>query len=427
VIRVALQRDKAGRPAAIRIQVGAIDFRGLGQRIRGWIPRMPGLIAHSARALVSGVRASVPEFQLRRDLGGRPEAIVLRFGAVTAQTGDGRLKRLHAGLAASLRWLSAALAPCVPHAVVARDEWGRANAIHVRFGPQATAGTGDAGARETADVWVIEPVGSGVLARIQEFWKYRRILKYLAVQAIQRMYVGMNLGILWLFVRPLLPIFISTVVFGSLLQIPSGKVPYFLFFLTGTTCWMLFERSLLWVTRSLDSQRGMMQKMYFPRLLVPVSSVAPAVLDAGTYMGLLLCAGFYYLWKDGRWYLTLGPGLVTAFAAAALSVLLAIGVGLWTSVWQVRVREVRFTLRYVMRFWNYLTPVLYPLSQIPPRYRWAVFLNPMAPLVEAFKWGVIGDGVLNPTALASAVAVIAVTLISGVWYFTHAEAASIDA
>jgi lipopolysaccharide transport system permease protein len=190
---------------------------------------------------------------------------------------------------------------------------------------------------------------------------------------------------------------------------------------------MLFERSLLWVTRSLDSQRGMMQKMYFPRLLVPTSAVAPAVVDAGTYLGLLLCAGLYYLWKDGRWYLTLGPGLLVALAAAMLSVLMAIAVGLWTSVWQVRAREVRFTLRYVLRFWNYLTPVLYPLSQIPPQYHWAVFLNPMAALVEAFKWGIIGEGVLNPQALTSAVVVLALTLASGVWYFNHAEAASIDA
>jgi lipopolysaccharide transport system permease protein len=241
------------------------------------------------------------------------------------------------------------------------------------------------------------------------------------------MYVGMNIGIFWLFIRPLLPIFISTVIFGTLLRVPSGSVPYFLFFLTGTTSWMLFERSLLWVTRSLDSQRGLMQKMYFPRLLVPVSAVAPAIIDALTYSGLILCAGCYYLWKDGRWYLSFGPGLLVALAAAALSVLMAIAVGLWTSVWQVRARETRFTLRYFTRFWNYLTPVLYPLSQIPPQYRWVVFLNPMAALVEAFKWGVIGAGELNLPALASAVVVITLTLISGIWYFIHAEATSIDA
>jgi lipopolysaccharide transport system permease protein len=320
-------------------------------------------------------------------------------------------------------WLSTVVLPYLPRVVFQRDQTGRVLAVRVKMG---TTPAPEGGGHADLDTWLIEPVGSGIFSKIEEFWRYRRILKYLAVQSVQRLYVGMNLGILWLFLRPLLPIFISTLIFGSLLNVPSGNVPYFLFFLTGTMNWMLFERSLLWVTRSLEQQRGMIRKMYFPRLLVPVSSVAPAIVDLLIYAGLLLGTILYYWFREGHWYLRVGPSLLLALFAAFLSTLLAIAVGLWTSVWQVYAREVRYTLRYVVRFWNYLTPVLYPLSQVPPEYRWIMFVNPMAPIVEAFKWSVIGEGELHWPALGSAMAVTLVLLMAGTWYFSNAEAATVD-
>jgi homopolymeric O-antigen transport system permease protein len=227
-------------------------------------------------------------------------------------------------------------------------------------------------------------------------------------------------------VRPLLPILISTLIFGGLLNVPSDGVPYFLFFLAGSTSWMLFEQSALWATRSLDMNKGLIKKVYFPRLIVPLSSVAPAIVQAGVYGALLFASVVYYFVHDGRWYVRSGPGLIVALLAAGLSVLFAVAVGLWTTIWQVRFREVRYTLRYVLRFWNYLTPVLYPLSQVPEKYHWVVFLNPMAPVVEAFKWGVLGVGELNVTATISGLSVIVLTLVGGIWYFNRSEATSVD-
>lgn len=290
----------------------------------------------------------------------------------------------------------------------------------------APASGGGRGAARRAETWAIEPARAGVLAHLREFWRYRRITWFFATKTMMRMYQGTALGKFWLLARPLAPIAISTLIFGKLLGVPSEGVPYFLFFLAGSTTWMLFEQSLLWVTRSLDMNKGLIKKVYFPRLVVPVSAVTPAIIYAAVYVTLLLLTLGYFLAQDGRWYLAHGPGLLLAPVAAALSVVFAIALGLWTSVWQVRARDVRFTLRYVLRFWFYLTPVIYPLSQVPERYRALVFLNPMAVVVETFKWSTLGIGGLYPGALLVSVLLIALVLVSGIWYFTRAEAASVD-
>src|SRR5687768_1378394 len=105
--------------------------------------------------------------------------------------------------------------------------------------------------------WVIEPVREGFAARVEEFWRYRRILMFLSARAVKGTYQGMTLGVFWLFARPLLPIAISALIFGSLLKVPSDGIPYFLFFLAGQSVWYVFEQSLLMTTRSLDSSKGM--------------------------------------------------------------------------------------------------------------------------------------------------------------------------
>jgi lipopolysaccharide transport system permease protein len=274
--------------------------------------------------------------------------------------------------------------------------------------------------------WLIEPTRSGLGAAARELWAYRRLFIFFSVQGIKALYEGTSLGIFWLFARPLLPVLISTFVFGSLLQISSNGVPYFLFMLTGNSVWMLFDRSLLWATRSLDSQRAIIKKLYFPRQIVPVAAVAPALVYFGIYMTLIVLAAFYYLFKDGRWYLAIGPGWLIAFAVAALAIVMAVALGFFTAVWQTRFREVRYGLRYVMMFWFYLTPVIYPMSQVPPHLQWVIYLNPMASIVETFKWGLLGVGSFPVLPLLSSLVVLTIVFAAGLWYFSRSEAASVD-
>jgi lipopolysaccharide transport system permease protein len=274
--------------------------------------------------------------------------------------------------------------------------------------------------------WVIDASRAGLRDRLFEFWRYRRVLSYFSTKAVKSMYQGMTLGIFWLFARPLLPITISAFVFGSLLQVPSDGIPYFLFFLTGQCTWMLFERGLLMVSRSFSQASSLLKKVYFPRLIAPFSALLPAVVNFGIYMALLLGAAAYYFATDHHWYLLIGPRLLLGGLAIALTLFFTVAVGLWTSVWMTQFPDLKFGLRYVTRFWFYATPVIYPMSQVPVEHRWLLYVNPMAPLVETFKWATLGVGEFPVGPLLSSSIVIAIVFVGGVWYFGRAEAAAID-
>lgn len=274
--------------------------------------------------------------------------------------------------------------------------------------------------------WVIEPTRLGFFARAEEVWRYRRILWFLARQRVRDRYEGMTLGPFWLLARPLMPIVIGTVIFGGLLGVPSDRVPYFLFFLTGTSCWRIFERSLLWVTRSLEFVRSLVKKVYFPRIIAPIAAVSPALTEFIVLFTLLVLASIVYWFKDGVMYLQVGPRMLVAVLAVILTVFFSISVGLFTSVLQVRHRDVRYSMRYVSQFWMYATPVIYPMSQIPPKYHFLMYINPMAPLVEMYKWGMLGIGDFPAKPLASGLVVMTVVFVAGLVFFNRSEAASVD-
>jgi lipopolysaccharide transport system permease protein len=274
--------------------------------------------------------------------------------------------------------------------------------------------------------WVIEPVHVGVVARAKEFWRYRRILWFFAGRRIKERYESTTLGKFWLFARPLMPIIVSTVIFGNLLGVPSEGVPYFLFFLAGSSCWRIFERSLFWSARSFDQNRALLKKVYFPRLIAPVSSVAPAVIEFGVLLSLLVAATIYYLIHDGKFYLRVGFAAFLAPVAVAMAVFLAISVGLWFSVLVARHKDFQFSIRYFTQFWHYVTPVLYPLSAVPAKWQWAIQLNPMTSVVELYKWALLGMGEFPGMKLVFSLGIMLIIFASGVWFFTRAEGASVD-
>ena len=243
---------------------------------------------------------------------------------------------------------------------------------------------------------------------------------------LKAMYRRTKLGWLWLVVRVTAPVGIMALMFGGLLGVASNGPPYFLFFACGMTTWILFERSLLVVTRSLERNRKLITKVYFPRLILPLSSVAPGLLYLAILLIVIVISVIYYRRQEGVWYITLRPELLAAVAAVLLTLIFTVSVGLWTSVLQARYPDVRQGIRYVMPFWMYFTPIIYPVAIIPEPYRWLMALNPMATIVEIFKWGTLGYGHLNPTSIAISLTMIALTMVSGMWFFNREEAASID-
>lgn len=274
--------------------------------------------------------------------------------------------------------------------------------------------------------WVIQPTRLGFFARVEEVWRYRRVLFFFAGQRVKDRYEGMTLGPFWLFARPLMPIFIGTIVFGRLLNVPSDNVPYFLFYLAGSSCWRIFERSMLWVTMSLEAAKGLIKKVYFPRIIAPIASVAPAMTEFLILFALLVLSCIGYWIKDGVFYLRLGTGMLAGVAAVLLTCFFAVGMGLWTSVLQVRHKDVRYSVRYMNQFWNYATPIIYPMSQVPPKYHFLMYLNPMAPLVEMYKWGMLGIGHFPGKELASGLVVMSIVFGAGLVWFNRSEAASVD-
>ena len=276
------------------------------------------------------------------------------------------------------------------------------------------------------DGWVIEPRRSGAMARARELWRYRRLLRYFAARSIDKMVRRTILGNWWLFIRPLFPLAVSTIIFGGMLDVSSDGVPYFLFLLAGTSIWELFATSLMWATRSLDMNRGLLTRIYVPRMLLPIAMVAPALVTFGIYLGVGVLAAVYYRIVDGQFYVAVRPDSLWAVLAVALTLILAVGIGFWTAFPALIARDVRFTLAYVLGFWVFLTPVLYPLSQVPEKWRWLMLLNPMAAYVEMFKWGILGLGGIHQREIGIAVTITALVAASGLWFFDRSEAEAAD-
>lgn len=278
-----------------------------------------------------------------------------------------------------------------------------------------------------AGEWTIEPRQHGVAARARELWGYRYLWWYFASNALKSMFRRGALGWFWLLMRVAGPVGLNALIFGGLLG-QSEKVgpPYFLFFLCGSVTWVVFERSLLFTTRSIERNRRLITKVYFPRMILPISAIAPAIFYLLIMLVVMIVTVIYYGINTGTWYITLHPRILVAVGVLLLSFFFAISVGLFTSVLQARYSDIRLGLRYAMPFWMYLTPIIYPLSQIPEKYRWIAALNPMTHIVEAFKWGTISEGQLSVTGLTTSIVLIAATFVAGMWFFNREEAASVD-
>lgn len=290
--------------------------------------------------------------------------------------------------------------------------------------PSAPEAVRPAGA--PAELWTIEPRQHGVFERTVEVWRYRQLWWYFAGEAIESMYRRTKLGWLWLILRVMAPIGLQSLIFGVLLGIPSDGAPYFLFFMCGMTTWILFERSLLTVTRSLEQHRKLVTKIYFPRMILPLSGVAPGFLYLAVLLVVLVGTTLFHRYRDGVWYITLRPELLVSVAAILVSLIFTVAVGLWTSVLQARYRDIRQGLRYFLPFWMYFTPILYPMTTIPEDWRWLMALNPLTAMVEAFKWGTLGTGDLSVSLVSSSLSLVTLTMITGMWFFTREEAASVD-
>lgn len=276
-------------------------------------------------------------------------------------------------------------------------------------------------------VTIISPRPTGPLEPVRELWRHRRLVRFWGHRFLRKMYVRTWLGKAWIPLRPTLDVASRVLVFGAVLSVPSGGVPYILFLLVGQSAWELFERTAYWSTRAFELNRRFLRRLYVPRLTLLAGSTAPALVNYAVLTVLTGIAVAWFVVVDGVLHLELGSDLWMVPAGLGLALALALSMGLWLCILGARARDVRFTLSYVLGFWLYLTPVVYPLSEVPAGLRSLVQVNPMTAPIELVKQGVLGVGQLETLSLVCCLGAIGGIGTTGLWFFARADLRAVDA
>ncbi len=261
---------------------------------------------------------------------------------------------------------------------------------------------------------IIRPSTGWVPLRLAELWEYRELLYFLAWRDIKVRYKQTLLGAAWAIVQPFFTMVVFSIVFGRLAKIPSDGLPYPVFAYCGLLPWQLFAYALAQCGNSLVGNQNLITKVYFPRLVIPLAAVLAGLLDFAIAFLVLLGMMAYYGIAPTSATVTLPVFVLVAVATA-------IGAGLWLSALNVQYRDVRYTIPFLTQFWLFATPVAYPASLVPEPWRVVLGLNPMAGVVEGFRWALLGTAQAPGSLLAVSVAVILVLLVSGLYYFRRME------
>jgi len=275
-------------------------------------------------------------------------------------------------------------------------------------------------------ITVIEPRTSSVAACFSEAWRSRAMVGFLALQFLKGLYRNTRLGALWLLIRPLIPAFVTALVFGRIAKIESGSLPYVIFIFSGMSVWNIFANSLRILTRSLKIGRSLIRNLYFPRVLVPVASSVFFLIEFSIYTVFLIFFIAYYGITTGTVYLKVGPGLLAAPLYLLTTVMLTLGIGFVTSILNTRARDVRFSVPYGVNLVFFLTPVIYPLSLVPERWHTLVLLNPLAVAIDGYRWSLFGAGEFRPWALLYALVTSGAVFLLGLRFFLKMESSLSD-
>lgn len=265
----------------------------------------------------------------------------------------------------------------------------------------------------------IEPPQGFFALRLAEVWQYRELLYFFIWRDVKIRYKQTAIGVLWVVIQPLLTMLVFTLFFGRLAKLPSEGLPYPVFYFAALVPWNYFAYALQMTTNVVVDNQRLITKVYFPRLILPLSSALSGLVDFA--IGFIVLAIF-----------TLAYHIHPTVAALWLPVLLllavftALGVGLWLSALNALYRDVKYVIPFLVQFWMFASPVAYPSSLVPLRWRWLYGLNPMAGVIDGFRWAITGHG--NPPGLLLAVsaAMVAVVVLGGLFFFQRLEGTIAD-
>jgi len=261
---------------------------------------------------------------------------------------------------------------------------------------------------------IIRPSRGWSFPDLREVWAYRELIYFFAWREIKVRYKQTVLGAAWAVIQPLFTMVVFTIFFGNFAKIPSEGVPYAIFAYTALVPWSYFANAVSQASNSTAGQRGIITKVYFPRLVIPISSLLSGLPDFAIAFAVLIAMMVYY-------------GILPTFATLLVPLLLlfsmttALAVGLWLSALNAIYRDVQYAVPFLIQFWLFATPIAYPSSLVPARWRPIYGINPMAGVVEGFRWCLLGSGTGLDSMFAISVLAVFLLLITGVVYFRHME------
>jgi lipopolysaccharide transport system permease protein len=264
----------------------------------------------------------------------------------------------------------------------------------------------------------IEPLKGWTAIRPKELWEYRELLYFLVWRDVKVRYKQAALGAAWAILQPVLTMLMFSLFFGRLAKVPSDGIPYPLFSFAALLPWNFFAVSLAQSSNSVVGSSNLITKVYFPRLAIPLASVLAGVVDLAIAGGVFLCLMAYYHRMPTAHVVWLPFFII-------LELLAAVGVGFWLSALNVKYRDVRYLVPFLVQFWMFASPIVYSSSLVPARWRTLYALNPMVGVVDGFRWSFLGTAAPGPVIAVSAAATLAI-FIGGAFYFRKMEAEFAD-
>jgi lipopolysaccharide transport system permease protein len=260
----------------------------------------------------------------------------------------------------------------------------------------------------------IEPSKGWVSLQLSHLWEYRELLYFLIWRDIKVRYKQTALGAAWAVLQPFFTMVVFSLFFGKLAKIPSDGVPYPIFAFAALVPWTFFAQGLAQSSDSLVGSANLIRKVYFPRLVIPIASVMGGMVDFAIAFTVLLGMMVFYgvLPTANVFWLPL---------LLLLALTTSLGVGLWLSALNVKFRDVRYTVPFLVQFWMFSTPIAYSSSMLPEPWRTVYGINPMAGVVEGFRWALLGTGTQPGMMVAVSAIVASALLVSGAFYFRRME------
>lgn len=260
----------------------------------------------------------------------------------------------------------------------------------------------------------IEPSKGWVSLNIKEIWQYRELLFFLAWRDVKVKYKQTIMGATWAIIQPFFTMVVFSLFFGKLAKIPSDGVPYPIFSFAALVPWTYFSNSLNQSTNSIVGSANLIKRVYFPRLILPISNVLPGLLDFAIAFAVLIIMMIYFNIYP-TWKVVFLPFLLI------LALVTALGVGLWFTSMNVKFRDVRYIVPFLTQFWLFATPIAYPSTLLSEPWRTIYGINPMVGVVEGFRWALIGTDT-KPGFIIIVSSLISITIfLTGIYYFRKTE------